>query len=160
MANEQPMAAESMASKGGKARAAKMTPEERSEASRRAAEARWAAKLPKATHMGELNLAGHNIACAVLGDGRRVISQQSFIQAIGRTGSLRTAARTEDGDFFKTPAFLAADNLKPYVDRYLESASTTPIVYRPIRGDCGYGTRLGCYRWCATSTWRPVGTKS
>jgi hypothetical protein len=32
--------------KGGKARAAKMTPEQRSDAARRAARARWAAKRP------------------------------------------------------------------------------------------------------------------
>ncbi len=33
--------------KGGKARAAKMTPEERSESARKAAKARWAKKRPQ-----------------------------------------------------------------------------------------------------------------
>lgn len=33
--------------KGGKARAAKMTPEERSEAARRAARARWSSRTPE-----------------------------------------------------------------------------------------------------------------
>ena len=130
---------ESMASKGGKAAAAGMTPEERKERARKAAEGRWAAALPKATHAGVLDLAGHKIACAVLEDGRRVLSQQMFVQAIGRTGSPRMATQTEDGEYFKTPPFLAADNLKPYVLQYLETASTTPIAYRPTRGDRGYG---------------------
>ena len=75
----------------------------------------------------------------MLEDGRRVLSTQAFIRAIGRTGNLKSAARTEDGDFFTTPVFLAADNLKPYVDQYLASASTTPIAYRPTTGERGYG---------------------
>jgi hypothetical protein len=136
---DEPKVDNPIASLGGKARAAKMTPAERKESARKAAEARWAAKLPRATHTGDLNLAGHMIACAVLEDGRRVLSQESFMAAIGRTGRAKTAAMSDDGNFFKTPAFLAADNLKPFVEQYLTSASTTPIVYRPRTGDRGYG---------------------
>lgn len=130
---------ESMASKGGKAAAAKLTPEQRSERAKKAAEGRWMKNLPQATHSGLLNLAGHSIACVVLDDGRRVISTTSFIQAIGRTGKLRTATETEDGSSFKTPPFLLAENLKPFVDRHLNDASASPIAYRSSKATTAYG---------------------
>ena len=130
---------ESMASMGGKARSAKMTPDERKQSAKKAAEARWAAKLPVAPHTGVLNLAGFQVECAVLEDGRRLISQQSFIEAIGRKGNLKTSSRSEDGVFFETPVFLAADNLKPYVDKHLTQASRKPILFRDQSGRRAYG---------------------
>ena len=130
---------ESMASKGGKAAAAKMTPEQRRERARKAAEGRWLKNAPQATHAGELELAGQRIGCVVLVDGRRVLSQNAFVQAIGRTGNVKTPARSEDGDFFKTPPFLTADNLKPFVEKHLSTSSTSPIVYRTVTGSVGYG---------------------
>lgn len=58
---------------------------------------------------------------------------------MGRTGNVRTAARSEEGDFFKTPPFLTAENLKPFVEKHLASTSTTPILYRTMSGGIGYG---------------------
>ncbi len=130
---------DSMASKGGKTAAANMTPQERRDRAKKAAEGRWAKNAPYATHVGELDIAGNRIACAVLEDGRRVLSQNSFVQAIGRTGSVKTAARSEDGDFFKTPPFLTAENLKPFVDKHLSTSSSEPIIYRTTVGSVGYG---------------------
>ena len=137
--NDENQVDRSMASKGGKAAAAKMSPEQRSERARKAAEGRWLKNAPRALYTGTLDLAGHTIACAVLDDGRRVISQNSFVQAIGRTGRVKTAARSEDGVFFETPPFLTAANLKPFVERHLTSSSITPIVYRSTSGSVGYG---------------------
>lgn len=130
---------DSFAARGGRAAAARMTPDERRERAKKAAESRWAKSAPQATHVGELDLAGNRIACAVLEDGRRVLSQNSFVQAIGRTGNVKTAARSEDGVFFKTPPFLTAENLKPFVERHLPTTSTEPIVYRTTIGTVGYG---------------------
>ncbi len=139
MSDDQNQADESMASKGGRAAAAKMTPEQRSERARKAAESRWLKNVPQATHAGLLDLAGHSIACVVLEDGRRVLSTVSFIQAIGRTGKIQTATETEDGSSSKTPPFLLADNLKPFVDNHLKDATATPIAYRSSRGTIAYG---------------------
>ncbi len=100
---------------------------------------RWLKNAPQATHAGLLDLAGHSIACVVLEDGRRVLSTVSFIQAIGRTGKLRNATETEDGSSFKTPPFLLADNLKPYLDKHLSDATASPIAYRSSRGTIAYG---------------------
>ena len=67
---------------GGKARASRLTPEQRREISRKAAEARWGAqgrlKALRATHEGPLHIAGTIIPCAVLEDGTKVLSRAGF----------------------------------------------------------------------------------
>lgn len=63
---------QSIQSMGGVARAKALTEEQRSEIASNAAASRW--NIPKATHMGELKIADLIIPCAVLGDGRRVLT--------------------------------------------------------------------------------------
>jgi hypothetical protein len=75
-------------SAGGTARAAKLTPEHRKEIARKAAAAKW--NIPVASHDGNLAIAGwKNFPCWVLNDERRIISQRSFMAAIGMAGSSR-----------------------------------------------------------------------
>lgn len=125
------------ASAGGKARARKLTKAQREDIARRAADARW--NVLRVTHAGELDIAGRRIACAVLEDGRRVLSQQSFLAAIGRRGNSDGAKPSGDGSKFPmVPAFLAADNLKPFIGESL-STSCSPILYRTPTGGRGYG---------------------
>jgi hypothetical protein len=124
-------------SAGGNARAKKLSKTQRTEIARTAADARW--NVLRATHAGELDLAGHKISCAVLEDGRRVLNQQTFLAAIGRRGNPKDMKATGDGgDFFKTPAFLAADNLKPFIGETL-AGSCSPVIYRLPVGGRGYG---------------------
>jgi hypothetical protein len=97
-------------------------------------------RIPKATHSGELKL-GENILipCAVLDDGTRVLWQQGFLRAIGRTG--RAASGVQIDGSFHLPIFLRAENLKAFVGLELAEASK-PIVYRPLissRGGKSYG---------------------
>src|SRR5947209_17457486 len=73
------------AAKGGKARAANLTPEVRSEIARQAAASRWGQDLPHAIRDGELVIAGRLFACAVLETGKRVLTQNTFLTAIGRS---------------------------------------------------------------------------
>src|SRR4051812_36425537 len=73
---------------GGRRRAARLTPEERSEAARVAAEARWGRTVTPATHEGELIIGKANLECAVLDDGQRVISQGTLLRALGRAPSM------------------------------------------------------------------------
>ncbi len=79
------------AAKGGRARAKKLTPDQRSEIARVAVEARWAKAgiepLPRATHIGELKIGDAVLKCAVLEDGTRVLNQADFMRAIGRARS-------------------------------------------------------------------------
>lgn len=116
-----------------------MTKDQRRERAKLAAEARWSSGVLRAAYVGELNLAGRMIGCAVLEDGRRVLSQQSFLAAIGRRGNPNDGGLQEDnGDFSKTPPFLAADNLKPFITQDL-AASSSPILYRLQTGGRFHG---------------------
>lgn len=120
--------------KGGKARAAKMTKAQRSVIASVAAESRWG-KLPRATHEGELTIG--DIRCAVLEDKTRVLTQESFLLAIGRAGK----AKGGQGSSLmvdKMPPFLAANNLKPFITKELQEA-TRPVVFRALGGQKAFG---------------------
>ena len=114
--------AAAMGSRGGRARARAMTPQERSEQARRAVEARWSQNLPKATHEGVLNIAGIDIACAVLDNGMRVLTQSGFMIALGRARQAK-GRQYYDGDV-NLPAFLTAKNLKPFIPDDLKVTSS------------------------------------
>jgi hypothetical protein len=81
----------------------------------------------EATHIGELNIGDNIIKCAVLKDGTRVLTRATFIRAIGRTGKAK-GGREYDNEF-KTPVFLTAKNLKPFVPKDILENST-PILFR------------------------------
>lgn len=67
---------------GGAARAKALSPSERSEIAKKAAEARWGS--PKALYVGQLSIGELSIDCAVLPDGTRVLSQRGVGRALGR----------------------------------------------------------------------------
>lgn len=122
---------------GGMARAEKLTPGQRKEIAKKAADSRWGkvSGLPKAKFgSGEtpLLVGGMPIDCYVLDDGRRVLTQESFLVAMGR------AAKAKGGhgvrtSVDKTPPFLAASNLKPLIEKEV-SGSTTPIEFVSTTG--------------------------
>lgn len=129
------------ASKGGKARAAKLSPLERSEIAKQAAEARWAVErktppVPRATHEGTLKIGAKEIGCAVLENGQRVITQSSFMKALGRARQAK-GRQYYDGDV-NLPAFLTAKNLKPFISKELEVTSSQ-IEFKPLRGARAFG---------------------
>lgn len=126
------------AAKGGRKRAANMSPEERSENARRAAQARWGGpSIPQATHTGELEIASRQLSCAVLENGKRLFTQEGFLMAIGRSAKAKGGTgglALVDG----LPPFLAAANLKPFISMKLQE-STTPIIFRAPKGGRAYG---------------------
>ncbi|MCU4183954.1 P63C domain-containing protein [Acidiferrimicrobium sp. IK] len=115
------------ASKGGKARAERLTEDERKEIARNAALARWGSDLHVATHEGELQIGDQSIACAVLEDGTRVLSQATMLVALGRHSE--KSRRGVEGD--KRPPFLSAANLQRFITPAILEKST-PIAYRPV----------------------------
>jgi hypothetical protein len=130
--------------KGGRSRAENMTPEERREAARRAAEARWllAGKQPKtpvATHTGDLRIGDLEISCAVLSDGTRVLSETGIVNALGlyRSGAVHTREKDASEPGAQLPLFVANKNIKPFVDKDLADVLTHPIWYTPV----GSGTK-------------------
>jgi hypothetical protein len=129
------MTAAEFGAEGGKARAERLTPEQRQEAARKAAEARWAAegkqKTFRATHEGTVDIAGFQIPCAVLEDGTRVLSRIEFIRTIGRTGKAKGGRKYDEES--KIPVFLTATNLKQFISNELLEDSA-PIPFRSIGG--------------------------
>lgn len=128
--------------KGGLARAAAMSPQDRAESAKRAADARWARDLPRATHEGDANIGGVIIPAANLPDGRRLLSQGRFLQAIGRSRTPKAgtgAHATVDG----LPFFLQAEALKSFIPNNL-TVSTAPVFYlsKTGRKSVGYDALL------------------
>lgn len=121
------------ASRGGKARAERLSPEERSEASRQAALSRWGRALPRATHDGKIKIGDQELACANLPDGTRVINQGTLLSALGR------AKRPKSGEGGGTVLFAA--NLQPYVSPDLDADLRDTIEYQPVAGGRSVGYR-------------------
>ncbi|WP_137179438.1 P63C domain-containing protein [Roseomonas sp. AR75] len=119
-------------SRGGKARAAKLSGPERRQIAKKAADARWA--LPRATHEGTLTIPGIvPLRVANLNDGRRVLISRAFLEALGRPWK-GTYKRTE------RPNFLDAKNLDGFVtDEVREFLE--PIEYVSERGQVVTGYR-------------------
>ena len=115
-------------SKGGASRAANLSTEEKKAQARLAAETRWGADLPQATHDGPLPIGDAVLAAAVLPSGKRVLSQATFLRALGRSRSPKagTGVLSTVGAL---PFFLQADALKPFITDDLRM-STTPLFFR------------------------------
>lgn len=128
-------------SKGGIARAQSLTPTERSAIARKAALARHSKGLPRAIAEGTLIIGDLRIACAVLEDETRVLTQEGFLTAIGRAGKAKGG---EGAGVDGKPAFLRAKNLEQFISSDL-IASTTPVEFVPLRGP-GYQGRAFGYR--------------
>ncbi|MCB8840192.1 P63C domain-containing protein [Aurantimonas sp. VKM B-3413] len=129
-------------SKGGKARAEAMTAEERKENASAAARSRWAKEkaegpFPKATHRGTVRIGSSEIPCAVLEDGRRILSEFGITQALGsRSGAskrIKAAQVANPGDDLPTPIFLAPRALRPFITQDLLDGPLKPVIYKDAR---------------------------
>lgn len=126
--------------KGAKARSESLTPERRSEIARKAALTK--AGLLQATHRGVISIGEIEVECYVLADGRRVLTQESFLKSMGRAAKAKgghgVLSAVDD-----TPAFLAANNLKPLIDKEI-SESTVPVEFISLAGGKvrGYAAEL------------------
>jgi hypothetical protein len=128
------------AAKGGIARAAKLSPEQRKLIAIAGAEKRWGIKLPQAEHDGVLEIAGMKFPCAVLSDGTRVLTETNFMAGMGmyRSGALSVRRKVgEDGA--QIPLYLAFKNLKPFIDKHLGDLHSKPLRYRTSTGGVAHG---------------------
>ena len=90
--------------------------------------------IPRATHTGELKIGSSTIECAVLEDGTRVLTQSSFLRAIGQS---HKPAGQRIGVERMAP-FLASNNLKPFINKELAS-SNTKLRFKTPRGGKAVG---------------------
>ncbi|HEX4146444.1 MAG TPA: P63C domain-containing protein [Pirellulales bacterium] len=124
--------------KGGKARAEKLTPEQRSEIARRAAAERWGSEaLPIATHGAPdhpLKIGDIEIPCYVLNDGRRVLVQRGMLAGLDMKQG--TAGR---GGGDRLVKFLNTQAINPYVPQGLSDVIMEPIKFLTHGGKIAYG---------------------
>ncbi len=112
--------------------------------------------LPKATHKGDIQLGDITISCAVLDDGRRVLTQSDYLRALGRSPVLggRKSGYAKEGSFGgvdtlnsndineltatpsnsnQPPDFLRSKSLKPFISNDL-AAVLVPFHFVPLHG--------------------------
>jgi hypothetical protein len=122
---------------GGEARAASLSKARRKEIAKQAAQSRWSSGVLQATHAGDFRIGGKLISAAVLENGKRVLTQESFLSSIGRARKAKAGTGSTalvDG----LPPFLQAEYLKPYISDELRE-STTPILFRNKKGGRAFG---------------------
>lgn len=118
--------------KGGYARAAKLTPEERKSIAQKAARERWeSTNLPKATHPGVIKIGDIRIPCAVLDNGKRVLTEHGITTAIlgSRSGASKRIKKMQEINGAPVPLFLAPNNIKSLISKELWDGPLTPILY-------------------------------
>ncbi len=139
--------------RSGKARAAQLSPERRSEIAKAAADRRWGEKraavaasdLPRVLegYANTLSLVGTKLPCAVIngpGGIQRVLSEHGITQAIlgSRSGASKRLKRAADEDGALLPLFAAPSQLSPFITKDLRDGPLQPIDYldgdRVVRG--------------------------
>jgi hypothetical protein len=128
--------------KGGLARAAKLSAQQRSEIAAQAAQKRWALRPQKSTdtlphaltgYKGIIDLGGMKLRCAVIEGAngvQRVLSETSIANAmLGRRSgaSRRKRLAAKEGGMF-LPVFLAPSQLWPFVQEQFKDGVESPLV--------------------------------
>jgi len=115
--------------KGGRARAEALSPEARKDIARRAANSRWNKGVPEAMYGSPdrpLQIGGTEIQCFVLDDETRVLTQGSFLEAIGRHRRPNTKPQTGEE---RVPAILQGKAIHPFITSELLEKSQ-PVSFR------------------------------
>jgi hypothetical protein len=113
--------------KGGFARAKALSPDERSNIAKRAAESRWCTKLLRATHGSEdhpLCIGDAQIPCYVLGNGTRVLTQGGFTSSLGmaRGGSMIAGMN-------RLELFVTRKGVNPYISNEIFERIANPVSF-------------------------------
>lgn len=113
--------------KGGRARAAKLSPETRHEIAKKAAQAKKElATLPKATHGSvdhPLKIGDIEIPCYVLEDGTRVLSQRGIVAGLGMTYG------SGQGGADRLTGFAGGKGVSPFINKEMMALIQNPIKF-------------------------------
>lgn len=131
--------------KGGIAKNARMTVEQRREQALKMVAAKAELnRMPRATHTGSLRLVNTEIPCAVLEDGTRVLTQSDFMDAMGMyySGWVSSNSPAESNSLSaEIPHFLAQKSLLPYINKHLGHLQDIVLKYRTEKGAAARGIR-------------------
>jgi len=127
--------------RGGIARTSRLTPEERREFAQAGAAARWNIEAEVALRYGSIKIGDITIACAVLPDKTRVLSERAITRAFGgKRGGSHWKRMKENPDGANLPVFLSAKNIIPFVDNDLVDGLGRRRAYKPREGGgAGHG---------------------
>ena len=129
--------------KGGKARAEKLTKEQRQIIAKQAAAVRWAGggsggkPMPIATHGSPdkpLRIGEVEIPCYVLDDGRRVVVQAGMIEALGMT---KGGSSHRGGT--RLAKFVGQDRINPFCRDGLVDVTLEPVKFINKSGTISFG---------------------
>lgn len=131
-------------SKGGKARAEKLSSLQRKEIARKAAASRWdrANDVPKAAYTGKLDIGDMSFPCSVLSNGDRILTQTDFMTGMGMyySGWVSKNRSAEDAAA-EIPQFLSFKSLKPFVNKHLGDLQSIVVKYRTEKGNLAHGIK-------------------
>jgi hypothetical protein len=115
-------------SKGGTARAEKLSPEDRRRIAKEAAERRWSEPTLKAVYGAAdkpIRIADIEVPCYVLEDGRRVITANGMLDTLAMA---RGGAMVKGMNRFEL--FVSRDRIKPYISSELHERIRSPIRFK------------------------------
>ena len=93
-------------------------------------------KPPKAMHWGKLPIGQLELDCVVLDNGMRVLTAKSIFEAFGRARKGMNSRLEIDGT--NLPPFIAAQNLKPFINQQLIERTTLVSYLDGARVKTGY----------------------
>lgn len=115
-------------SKGGRARSARLSPEERSRIAKEAAAARWNESLPKAVSgdvSKPIRIGDMEVPCYVLDDGRRVITTNGMLDAfhMARGGAMVKGMN-------RLELFVSQERIREFISEELFEKVRNPIRFK------------------------------
>jgi hypothetical protein len=118
------------ASKGGKERAKRLSPEQRKAIATSAAITRWGMEPVRAVCDGFLKIGDIELACANLPDGRRVIAEITMLQALkrGYSGYYSQRDAAAPAGSAVPPRYLSPAFLRPFISEELKALQPIPYV--------------------------------
>lgn len=131
-------------SRGGHARAEKLSAEKRREIAKSAAASRWDKEkdVPRAAYTGTLDIGDMSFPCSVLSNGDRILTQSDFMTGMGMYYSGWVSKNRPAEDVAAdVPQFLSFKSLKPFVDRHLGDLQSIIVKYRTERGNLAHGIK-------------------
>lgn len=129
-------------SKGGIARAEKLTAQQRKEIAQKAASQRWG--MPKAQFTGVLKIGDVEFPCSVLSDGTRVLTQSDFMSGMGMYYSgwvSKNPIRSHENPSAELPHFLAFKSLEPFIHKHLGDLQSITLRYQTEKGGRALGIK-------------------
>lgn len=139
--------------RSGEARMAKLTPKQRKQLAKNAAEERWAAIRNNPVHepeaVGDLPIIGQTIPCAVIvveGEVIRLVSERELVKSLGgKRGGSHWRRAKQDADAVNLPPILSAANLRPFISADLWDGLNSRYYYKVGSGAVAYGLRGELY---------------